>query len=74
MGIGIRFLLCPTSHYLYWFKKANNSRYDRTEYISFKCRAIEENLIKPTRFIPFQHLRKSFKGHAYSFLGPVVQS
>ena len=34
--------------------------------ISFKSIAIKENLIKPSRFLTFQHLSKPFVRHAYS--------
>ena len=36
--------------------------------ISFKACAIEENRIRPNRFISFQHLRQSFVEHAYCSL------
>ena len=40
--------------------------------IPYKSSATEENLIKPSRFITFQHLGKSFVGNASSFPGEYI--
>ena len=40
--------------------------------ISFKSSAVEENLIKPSRFETFQYSKKSFVGHGYSSPGEYI--
>ena len=70
-------LLCPTSVLYIYTKKRIAVEfecgfcYDRTN-LSFKSSVTEENLIKPSQFISFQHLRKLFVGHSYSSTGEYI--
>ena len=58
-------LPCRTSHDLYWCKKnLITAKYEWGFY--YNETKIKENLIKLSRCVTFQHLRKSFVGYAYS--------